>query len=223
MIVGYRGFHVMERLVIRRRGVMGATWSRIPVAAALAIAVWGTGCVTWNRGPLKPVAPDLLTAHASEGNVEVGAAAHFTEDESVRLLGTDVTESLAPVVLMIRNVGKQPIVIELSDIALVSSDQMVAKGLEWSVALESFQASVGLRTVLLGAKAGVSALEENETRATDWRQKALPEQTLVTRNRLVGGVVYFRKNMGRPPFSVVVKATNVDGSDPTRVEVPLPP
>jgi hypothetical protein len=178
-------------------------------------------CATYSGRAVEVRPPNTYGAHVTQGDVIVGGEAYFSPEKARPVFDADVTSGFMPVLLTVRNDAAEFVMIQRSDMILMSSDGKASRPAGWQTMYHEFKTDVTGDTLALGLMAGQAAEEANDKMGEDWQRKQFPEQSTLAKGRGAGGFVYFRQNPGKPPFSVRIVANKMKSQKAIGIELPL--
>ena len=183
---------------------------------------------------MPPSSPAELAANAEEGQLSVGASAYFTPELSRAILGADVTDDFMPVLVGIKNRGPGFVMVDIGSTVVRSSDGVDCRAMNAGEVVARHKLGPG-PVVAAGAVGGVvgggiggsaaGAIAEQEVAAhnrdmsRDWSAKELSGYA-VGDGASEQGVLFFPRNEGKPPYSLVVVL--VMGAAGVRMTITLP-
>lgn len=180
-----------------------------------------SSCASYSGRSVEIRPPNTYAAHVTEGGVVAGGEAYFSAEKARPVFDADVTSGFMPVLLTVRNDAAEFMMIQRSDMILMSSDGKASRPAGWQTMYHQFKNDVAGDTMALGVMAGGAAEESNDKMGEDWRQKQFPEQITLAKGRGAGGFVYFRLNEGKPPFRVMIAVNKMKSQKVVGIELPL--
>ena len=179
-------------------------------------------------------APALMKHSAAKDGVVVGARPYFDPDEAEEVFGhpvvfvsrtvTSTSHGYLPVMVSLTNDSDDVMVIDKERTRLISYDGKRARPHSWQRMYAMFEPSVAAMFLTLGIVGAVAQDDANQDMAADWRNKELPDNTLILPHSAGnGGFLYFKDKGGQAPYLLRVALSRSSTGERIFVNVLIDP
>jgi hypothetical protein len=185
--------------ILAKRGFTMITRAIILIILALSLGL--VSCATYKAGQINVRAIDEYTTKTNAGGILCAADPYDTSEKAKQGFYEDVTSvGFYPIHLIFSNETGDRVMILRDSVELVDSAGNTYRSVRSNVMSDTCEHNKMSYALLgFGIFSYMSADEANKKMATDWREKEIPDQLIISPGRKTNGFVYFQLPKGKLP------------------------
>ena len=158
-------------------------------------------CTSYKAGQINVRGIDEYTIKAMSEGILCAADPYDTSEKAKQGFYEDVTSvGFYPIHLIVSNETSDRLMILRDSVELVDSSGNTYRSVRSNVMSDACEHNKMSYAILgFGVFSYMSAEEANKKMATDWREKEIPDQLIISPGRKTNGFVYFQLPKGRLP------------------------
>ena len=157
------------------------------------------GCASYQYGRVDVRLIDQYSLRTIAGGISLAVEPYDTTEKAKEGFYEDVTtEDFYPVQLIFQNDSNDRIIVLRETVELVDAGQNVFRPVRSTIMFNAFEKNKMAYALLgFGIFSYMSAEEANRKMETDWREKEIPDNLIVSSGRKANGFVYFKLPKGQ--------------------------
>lgn len=167
-------------------------WKQILISALMVLLLGATGCATYKHGNIDVRTVDAYSIHTTVDGISLAVDPYDTSEKAKEGFYMDVTsKGFYPVQLIFQNNTGDRLIIPREMIELIDTNNNSHKPVRSTIMADTCEHNKMAYALLgFGIFSYMSADEANRKMASDWREKELPDQIILSAGRKMSGFLY---------------------------------